>query len=823
MNQIDLSMKKIAIIGILVLWSLHSTFATNRDEISPSSTVKGKVEGVVKVKEKREPLEYANIVLYSKSDSSIVNGTVTNVNGRFMVEDVPLGKYYLEVDFIGFKKQIVDDLNLTRDNRIQDLGTIYVEQAAQELESVEVTGDRMQVEYKIDRKVINVSKNLNAQGGTAVDALENVPSIQTDIEGNVELRGSSNFRVLIDGKPTVLDGSDALQQIPANMIKNIEIITNPSAKYDPEGTAGIINIIMKKNKQAGVNGIVRTSAGTGDKYDGSVNLNYRMDKLNVFVAADYRDFNFDMDHLMEQENQLNDTLTSFLNRDMTREMQRDGYSFKGGLDYYFTDKSTLSVSAKAGKFGFGFDNNTRITDYTSQAASYDYSRNTSDFGINHDYINLNLNFQQNFDEKEHKLEASGYFSRSRGDNSNLRTTFNSDANWNLPSSFEEKQRTNETNDRDRYQANIDYTRPLSFGKLEAGYQMRYRKSSQDYLLENYFSDQWMVDSEFSNDMELYRHMESVYSTLSGKAMGIGYKLGLRGEYTDRLLDQVTLNKEYRIQRFDLFPSAHFSKQLSKGQQLNLSYSRRIRRPRGWFINPFKTFTDDQAVRYGNPDLEPEYTDSYEMGYKKTFKRSFVSAEAYFRQTNNKITRVNSFQGDTLVSTFDNLNRDYSMGVELMANMDFFKWWRLNATANVYKYYLDGQVAGEDVSANSNNWSARLNNTFKLNTGTRIQLMAFYMGPSVTAQGERESFFMTSAAVKQSFLNRKLNVTLSVRDLFGSMEHEFTSEGPDFYIFNRFTRESPVVNLSISYTLNNYKPKRRDRSSEGNEFEGMEQF
>jgi outer membrane receptor protein involved in Fe transport len=819
-------MKRLVLLSLVLVIGVLNVYG-QRDGAGEDQQLgkKGKIEGKVFVKGDG-PMEYANVALYREKDSSLVTGTVTDTDGTFVLKKVSFGQYYLEVDFIGFKKKRLSDLEVSRGKRKQDMGKIYLRETSQEIEGVEVTANRPQVTYKVDKKVINVDEDYTAQGGSAVQVLENVPSIQVDIEGNVELRGSSNFRVLVDGKPSVLDGSDALQQIPASMIDDIEIITNPSAKYDPEGTAGIINVITKKGKRSGLNGMLKASAGTNESYDGNANLNYRLnDKLNLTTSINYRKFNFDMDGMHDRTNYLEDT-TSYIDQTMSNTMERDGYSFEGGIEYSVTNNSSLSLSGSLGNFGFGRGGSKKIKTYTRPASYREYQITSNSFDINNHYYNVNLDYQNKFNGKDHKLDASVYYSGSSDEDVSSRKDIQTDSEWDKNGDDPYRQRTEESGNEDQVRVKLDYTLPFSGeGKLETGYQGRYQESVQDYILQNYHNGQWVTNQDFTNDATYTRTIQALYATYSGKLIGLEYKLGLRGEYTDRLLKQQTLNEKYPIDRFNIFPSVHLTKRFSRKEQLFASYSKRIRRPRSWYIDPFRSYMDQYNVRKGNPALEPEYTDSYELGYKKTFGKSFASAEAYYRQTNNEITRIQEpGAGNMMIHTFQNISREYSMGVELMLNTSLYKWWNLNISGNYYRHSIDGEVIGQSVSRNSNNWSARFNNTFKLPTDTRIQLMGRYRGPSVTAQGERDGFFMTNVAVKQSFMDNKLSLTVSGRDLLQSMNMEMTSSGPGFEAYRYFERESPIVNFSVTYTINNYERKReRGERSQGQEYEGRQQM
>ncbi|HKL37755.1 MAG TPA: TonB-dependent receptor [Bacteroidales bacterium] len=817
-------MKQMVWMVAIVLLAGSSLRAQDSERPSGSlRSMEGSVKGKVMV-EGDGPLEYANVVLYRLKDSSLVTGTVTNVDGGFVLEKVPMGMYYAEFNFIGFSKKLQSDIRVTPRNKNQDMGTIYLQEATQQIAGVEVTADRPQVSYKVDKKIINVDQDFSSEGGSAVQVLENIPSIQVDIEGNVEMRGSSSFRVLIDGKPSVLQGSDALQQIPASMIDNIEIITNPSAKYDPEGTAGIINIIMKKKRDPGLNGIVKASLSTNNAYDASANLSYKVnDRINVFTSLNYRDFNFDMTGVSNRENIYQDT-TTFIDQSLTNTMERDGYSFQGGIDYQLSQKSSLSFSGRAGNFTFGRGADTRIETYAMPATMHEYEISSSGFDMSHDYYSLNLDFQSKFNEEGHKLDASAYYSFSDNQDLNLREEFSADESWDKLSEDPYKQRTDEDSDEDQLQVKLDYVLPTNSGKLEAGYQGRYDQSNRHYEMQDYTGGQWAILDEFTNTADYSRMIQAIYSTWEGQLWGLDYKLGLRGEYTDRLLEQKALEKNYRIHRFDVFPSAHFSKSFSRGKQMFASYSRRIRRPRSWFIDPFKSYSDRYTVRVGNPGLEPEYTNSYEAGYKTTFGKSFVSLEGYYRETYNQISRIMKLgSNDQMIQTFENLDSESSLGLEAMLNTSLAKWWSMNVSGNLYRYSIEARVNGENITRQSNNWRARVNSTFRLPTGTRLQLMAMYLAPSITAQGEREGFLMTSAAVKQSFMNDKLSLTVSARDLLQSMNHEMISSGPGFRSYNYFEREAPIVQFSLSYTINNYNRQRQRNNQQDQQYEGMEEM
>ena len=809
------------IIGLL--WSSKVPGQDNLKGSGSERTGQGIIEGEVFATGDK-PMEYANVALYESGDSSLVTGTVTNAQGKFELKRIPFGRYYLDVDFIGFKKKQISDIVINGKTPHQDLGKLILQETSQSIEGVEVNANRPQVSYQVDKKVIHVDQDYTAQGGSAVQVLENVPSIQVDIEGNVELRGSSNFRVLVDGKPSVLDGSEALQQIPAGMIENIEIITNPSAKYDPEGTAGIINVIMKERRGSGLNGMVRASGSTSGSLEGGINLNYSLtDRLNLTTNLNYRDFRFDMKGADERQTFGRDTISN-IDQHMENAMNRKTYSFEAGLDYSITKSSSVSLSGGLGSFGFGREGTVWTEIYTEPVSNRTYDMTESVFDLENNYYDINLNYHKWFDSKEHTLNTSLYYSGSENKDINTSKIFQTDDEWEQiitgPSSF----RTNETGNEDQVRAKIDYSLPTSTGKLEAGYQGRYRRQNYNYTLQNQENGQWINDGDYLNEADFSRWIQALYTTYSGKMIGVDFQIGLRGEYTDRLLEQQALDEDYRIHRFDVFPSMHLTKQFSQKDQVFASYSRRINRPGSWYLDPFKRYRDQYNARTGNPGLKPEYTNSYELGYKKIFGKSSATLEAYHRNTANGITRTQqATEGELMIHTVENIQEEISTGLELSFNTSFYKWWNINLNGSFYRYSISGDVVEEDVLQAGNQWNVRYNNVFKLPTGTRIQLTGSYRGPTITPQGEREGFFTANAAVKQSLIKDKLSLTVNGMDLFQGRKREMMLSGSGFenYVFRQ--REAPVVSFSISYTINNYQNGRQNGDEREKEYEGIEQM
>lgn len=782
----------------------------------------GLVYGEVIDKTTGNPMEFTNVVLYSMRDSSIVVGTLTDEDGKFRMEKVKYGKMYAIVNFMGYAQMTINDIRVTPKSKVVDMGTIDLTMSSTSLEGVEVVADKDHIEFKMDKKVINVSQDIMAAGSSAVAVLENTPSVQVDIEGNVSLRGTSNFNVLIDGRPSILQGSDALQQIPASTIDHIEIITNPSAKYDPDGVGGIINVVLKKQREPGVNGVVNASIGSRNKYKFDALLNYRSSHFNVFGSVDVNYREFSMEGHTEYETYLTDT-TNYRNTVMEGSMNRQGFGIKGGFDYFATERSTLTFYGRYGGYGFGRESESKREIYDMPGTGTDYSKSYGESDRDGRYAKVNLSYVTKFDDAGQKLELLGLYSRKSGEDWSEQNDYITDVDWNINDSAPEYIKSTEDGINNDFRIKADYTKPIGKeGKFEAGYQSRFSNENEKYIYQDYdyVINDWVENPNYSNEVDFKRNIHSLYSIYGNMLGSFGYQAGLRGEFTDRKIESVVTGENHIINRFDFFPSIHVSKQFEDGHQVQASYSRRIKRPRGRELDPFVNYYDPYNARQGNPTLEPEYIDSYEIGYQKRFDKSFISFESYYRVTKNKITRIKTLLDNGIIlHTYENLNSDYALGAELMVNLSITEWFLLNVSGNLYQYELDGTIDDEDISSSSTNFDGRLNATFKIKNSWRIQFTEMYRSATVTAQGRREGFFMSNLAVRKDFFDNRLSTTLSFRDLFQTAVREMETEGTGFYSHDYFQREAPIITLNLSYIINNYKSKRNGERGENGGDEG----
>ena len=784
-----------------------------------SADVRGRILDAIT----NEAVEYANVALFRMKDSVLVTGASTNKRGEFMIPSVPYGRYRLVADFIGYERHEQKGLAVTPREEFLLLPDIILQQKSIQLEGAEITADRATYQYKIDRKVVSVDADINSAGGTAADVLENTPSVEVDIEGNVSLRGSSNFTVLVNGRPSILEGTEALQQIPSAQIKEIEIITNPSAKYDPEGTAGIINVITKKQEDRGINGVANVSIGTRDKYRADILLNYRTPRYNLYGTFDYRDDNYEGKRTSYREVTTSGT-TYFLDGTGTRFMSRGGTSGKLGMDYFLTSRTTIGGYLNLGTFNFSRGRITQYEEWTSLEEEVLYYLADTKRPRNRDYHGFNLNFQHKFGEKNHQLDAMIDYRKRDGGGDESSIEWLNSGNFSRSGVPYYQTTAREDASSADWVFKLDYVHPLWGGKMEAGWQSQLDAEREEYAYEEFDPLLgWIDNSLFSSAMDYSRNIHSIYTTYGNEYGEFGYQLGLRGELTQRFITDEEANAEYNLDRIDWFPTIHLSQQLDRDYQVQASYTKRINRPRGWFLEPFLNYIDKDNVRRGNPALEPEYVDSYELSLMKKWGMSFVSVETFYRTTENLITRIMSPQEDGIVlHTFDNLNRDHSLGGEVMLNYEVNDWLNFNLSGSLYRYRLEGMVDNQQVDRESTNWRSRLNTNIKFSRQTRLQFNGGYSGPSVTAQGESKGMLFTSAALRHDFKGNKFTAIAQIRDIFGTAKHDFTAISPGFYENTTMERESQVVQLTLTYRINDYKPRReRNGGGDGNGEGGYE--
>lgn len=814
-------MKKILSLLTLLLLICLNSFADN----SPND--KAAILGKILDGKTGQPVEYATVAVYDQQTNGLISGTITSNDGSFKIDGLKSGTYYIKASFIGYDEKIVRDIVLEGKNK--DLGVIKLSTSDAEIEEVEIVAQKKDISYQIDKKVINLSTDINADNGSAADALEGVPSVDVDIDGNVSLRGSSNFTVLIDGKPTALDAAEVLKQTPAAMIDNIEIITNPSAKYDPEGTTGIINLVTKKNMIQGINGVVNANVGSQGRYGGDFLFNRRKDKINYFVGGHYNQRGFDFNSVSDRITHETD-YDKYVYQKANHERRFGGGGLKTGLDYYLNDNNLFNFSIEGGLFSSSVDGNNTYNNYVKAKdveSDHEDVKSTTTEDENSYYYNTSLSYTHNFAGKGHKLNFNGFYSYNDRDADNLFVQETESENDILKKSGHQIGNQKTTN---RGRINLDYTKPFANGnKFEAGFQEDLNHAVTDYDFDDYVSssDSYVYNPEFTNDVVFKRYISSVYSTFSATFGNFGMQLGLRGEYTYREMNTKNglLDTTFLIDRFDWFPSIHLSQNIGQNS-LQAGYSRRIRRPWEQALNPFPAYSDEYSRRIGNPDLKPQYTDVFELNYQMNFDKFFVALETFYRHTDGATENVSSLATDgsgILISRFENLSTNNNFGLELSGDYEINKWIKFSANFEVRQYYIRGNYNGQMRYQDGKSW--RTKETLSLSPGktTKIQINMRYRGSDKTLVSSNQGNLDLGLAIRQSFFKKRLSMSFSMRDMLNTGTSKQTTDTPEYWLYTERHRAAPMWNLGISFKINSYKEKRPNgyEGGEGGEEGDME--
>ncbi|MBI9052254.1 MAG: TonB-dependent receptor [Bacteroidales bacterium] len=791
-------MRKIII--FLLLCSTITSFASNYN------SEKGSIKGFVFDLDTKHPLEYATISILKLENDSIINGTITNASGYFKLKGIPAGNYKVNISFIGYKSEFIENIEIRSGNVNIDIGNINLESSAEKLQEAVVVADQSAISYKIDRKVLNTSQLDISESGTAVDVLEYYPSVNVEIDGTVSLRGSASFTVLIDNKPTMLNPSDVLNQIPANTIERIEIITNPSAKYSSEGTAGIINIISKKNRMEGFNGSIRANIGVFKNKGTDLLINVKKEKLSYYFGFNYSNRGIEGTLKNTSRSYFPDTSYTLLSEGNYDRFKRSITS-RAGIDYQLNPKNLVSIQANIGDWKSGGETFLDYEEYLENGSLFSEYKSREEPTREGIFYNIDLKYNYAINDKGQKIAALVYFDRQDLVEENQNELFNLDKTITLDGN-----KTKESGPMDSYNFQLDYSLPLNKKhKIESGYKAEisnYDKKSELHIYNPAFTN-YVFFADFSNLMEFEKSIHAAYVSYSNSLKKLGYQLGLRSEYTNREIRNIDENEINTIDRLDFFPTLHLSYNLSEKQQFMGSYSRRVQRPRNWQVEQVYTWRDAYHLSLGNSALKPQYIDSYEINFINRWKKTnSVSIDAYYRITNNSIETIKDVYSENIfVQTYENVGTSYSLGSELLLSMDLFKWWKLYVLGNFYENRLEGSWNGSDVSFESFNWSLRLYNTIIMAKSMRAQLGFSYNSPYKTVQGDNQGYYMVNASLRKEMF-KDFYMTLQAQGVFGFLERDKTFKSETFYVHNNIVPNTPIINLSISYNIRNYKHSSR---------------
>lgn len=678
------------------------------------------------------------------------------------------------------------------------------------LREVIVTGEKSSMQLALDKRIFNVGKDLANAGGSALDVLMNIPSMSVDPEGKVRLRGSDNVRILIDGKPSGLvsfKGGSGLQQLQASMIERVEIITNPSARYEAEGMAGILNIILKKDRKQGFNVSVESTIGDPANFGLAANLNYRHKKINFFINYGLAYRKPEGRSNLYQENYRGDTL-SILRQHNDFVLKGLNNNIRGGIDYFFSENSVLTGSYLFRRSDANRLMDIRYEDFISNTAGKPaVSTRQQDETEDEPNSEYSLIYKRNFKEKEHELSAElKWLDNWESSNQVFTQQFFSESGA-IEHDRDIIQRSLNDESEKQLLAQLDYTKPLwKDGKMEAGLRTSFRDMTNDYIVSqkdeggNYVPLPGLDNLFFYNE-----NIHAAYGILSNKQKKISYQAGLRAEWTDVETVLKETNEVNPRKYMNLFPSAHFTYELQKENSIQLSFSRRVRRPFYNDLSPFFTFSDSRNYFAGNPDLDPEFSNVFEAGHLKTFDKGSIASSAYFRSTDGKIQSIRTVDANGNSTTIpQNLLSERAFGVEFISNYAPFSWWKLDFNINFFHAYVDGSNIIKSYEASTNTWFARQTSRFSFPKLLEFQLRVNYEAPQNTVQGRQLSLFYTDLSASRDILKGKGTVNLNVLDLFNTRWSKNISRGPDFYSRYEGQGRRRQVNLTVSYRIRQSK-------------------
>ena len=763
------------------------------------------------------PIEFATVSIYRASDSTLVTGSVCNEKGTFVVDNLPYDDYYLKVDFIGYNSERVNGIHLNQKKII--IPTVQLTESSLILSEFRVAEEKSTLETRIDKKVFNADKSLVSKGGTGLDMLRDVPSVEVDESDNIKLRGDVNVTVLIDGRPSPIPVSQLLKQIPASTIDRVEIITNPSAKYDSEGMAGILNIILKKNKLKGFNGNLSTSFAQGTTLgnNSSLGLNYRVKKINIHANISSGIGRFDYWGLRDRNVILNDTFSSRLYAEDKAQRKTRAYSVKSGVDYFINDNNMVYVTGSYsanktyGSEFFDYSNFDQWGNITSTSHRTNEKKSPSlTYGINGGW-------QKSFKKKGVSLDLDIDYGTNK-----LKATDKAETHYYDPSSTElglpSYQNINQNNDRSILLSKLDFTLPINDSvNLELGTHYTSRNFGSEFSSESVIGNgAFQPDTALNNNFNYLQDVVALYMTYGKRFNKIGIKLGLRGEQTFTTSELISTPETYSNNYFQLFPSAHFSFKKDASTEFMLSYSKRINRPKMQLLNPFPSYIDPFTLQAGNPYLKPEIIHVNEVGVVKYWKKVMLNSNLYYRYLNNKNQKFASNEEGVSKLSYRNLGSSSLTGLELILSYSPTKKIKIMSTTNLFKSKVKGELitGNEDVSAFG--WTERISLNIRVKKDWRIQVAADYRPEFDVQQGVIGSMYGVGAAIQKSLFKNKGSISLRFSDIFNTREYKFQSHDFDGYSFlSERNWESQTVALSFSYSFGKRSKGKRRRAVKNN--------
>ncbi|WP_167597085.1 TonB-dependent receptor domain-containing protein [Leeuwenhoekiella sp. ZYFB001] len=794
------------------------------------------ITGTVTDKDAGIPLEYATVTVTDANDAQDVEGGITDMDGNFRVE-VPQGSYTIKIEYISFQPII---LNKTINGDL-NLGTVQLEFAASDLDEVTVVAETTTVDIRLDKKIYNIGKDLTTAGGTVSDALNNVPSVSVDVEGSISLRGNENVRILINGKPSAIAGygsTDVLRQLPADAIERVEVITSPSARYDAEGTAGILNIILRKEKTLGFNGSINGSLGNPDLASISANLNLRTEKFNIFNTTGYRYSSSPGNGYFDTRYNTTDEITPTYERIIEdRDIQRlnRGFNTNLGLEYYLDDQSSITGTVFY-RNGNDVDETTNLTQSFNNSSRVLETSRIERQKEKDDRYQFSLNYINRFNDEGHQLTADLQYATSEETQNtfiNEDITFDSE---NTDPIIAERLLSIEK--QDEYLIQADYVLPFGEGaQFEAGYRGNFENEITDYRVNQEQianSNNFVQNDTLTNVFDYTENVNAVYTQLGSKFGDFSVLAGLRLENTQlkgKIGSALTeaelqdiygfeINTDFDNNYLGLFPTLNVTYELNERENITLGYNRRINRPRGWFLNPFPDRSSRNNVFQGNPNLQPAFANAYDLGYLKRWDKLTLTSSVYFQRETESFEVVEEIielqgqgsntNGNTVIRSIPvNLSSNERIGAELGLLYNPAKWLRLNGSFNFFQFNTEGFFNDVDYSAKNTSYFARFSSKVSLPWSIDWQTNAFYRGAAQNAQSDTDGILSVDMALSKDLFDEKATISMNVSDLFNGRKRSQITTNDLFTRDSQFQWRQRQINLSFVYRFNQRKNDRQN--------------
>jgi outer membrane receptor for ferrienterochelin and colicins len=817
---------------LLLLTLLFSNLTLSQEKTTGKKiTISGKLVD----KTTSQPLEYATVTVLNENTNKPVTGAITDMQGQFTLQLSP-GNFIMKYEYLSFKTLISPAKTFTNDTNV---GAIGLSQDTKSLDEIVVRSERTTVDIKLDKKVYNVGKDIMVRGGTVSDVLDNVPSVSVDAEGTVSLRGNENVRILIDGKPSNMGNiNDALKLIPAESIDKVEVVTNPSARYDAEGGGGILNIILKKGKNQGINGTVVASVGDPRNSGLSANLNFKEKSANFFTTIGYNDRDNPGNAKINQE-KFNDDSSL---RSITYERRKNNRFGKGinanfGMEILL-DKTTSWTNALNFRTNKGGNlENVFYYNYDENREYVNTLKRHNDLNSTSDNVEYTSNFIKNFKKDGHKVTVDVSISYNNDKDNSIIDGSRVDDNSYISA---EKTRKNDKQQRNLFQ--LDYVLPLGEkSRFEAGFRGNYVKTLSDYQVQEKGTtpdSPYTNIDEFTNVFQYNENVTAVYTQYGSKINKFSYLLGLRFEDSkidvNQLSQDIYITKKYN----NWFPSAFLTYEINENSSISLNYSKRIARPRDRFINPFTSYTSNVNLFRGNPDINPAFSDAYDLGFLKKWEKLTLSSSFYFNHTTGSFESVKLETGEIIndipqvVTTFFNLGKNDRLGFEFTLNYNFKKWWKLNSNFNFFSSkntgsYTYTKINNEEITQsfnrNATSWFTRITSRITLPYKIEWQTNGTYNAALKTGQGTNKGIAAANVAFSKDILKDKGTISFNVNDVFNSRKRIQETQLPSINSYSEMQWRRRAITFSFTYRFNKTKNERDQKPRQNNGNGNDEEF